>query len=63
MLVKSLLVWMALLTLAVLDGAFRETLLTPRFGGLSQPPVIPHAKKIIQPRMILEGPWHSETAP
>ena len=33
MLVKSLLVWMALLTLAVLNGAFRETLLTPRFGA------------------------------
>ena len=33
MVIKSVLVWMVLLTLAVLNGAFRETLLTPRFGA------------------------------
>lgn len=33
MVIKSLLVWIGLLTLAILNGAFRETLLTPRFGA------------------------------
>lgn len=33
MVIKSVLVWMVLLTLAVLNGAFRETLLSPRFGA------------------------------
>jgi hypothetical protein len=33
MLVRSLLVWLALLALAIINGAFREVMFTPRLGS------------------------------
>jgi len=33
MIVRSLLVWCGLLTLAIANGTFRETILAPRFGA------------------------------